>query len=169
MEEVIGWDCKKNGPKMRKVGKNDVRVKGFFGDVYALSYAIEEQGRKTLHVHMTLWIEGFKELQSQYFFGNKGQKKMAEKVIKAYSEHVASTALFPEERREAVAAFDHDCTVSKGKRKAPTVVNEQNLRHLRNRRAYKETGGVVSVCEHCQKQWTHENMIIDFPRNSEKI
>ena len=28
MEEVIGWDCKKNGPKMRKVGKNDVRVEG---------------------------------------------------------------------------------------------------------------------------------------------
>ena len=162
MEEVIGWDMKKNKPKMKKVGKNEVRVKGYFGDVFALSFAIEEQGRKTLHVHMTLWIEGFKQLQSQYFFGNKSEKKNAKEVICAYSEHVASTALFPEDGRKTVKAFDHVCSVEKKKRKPPVVVNDQALRHLRNRRAHKETGGVVCICDHCNKQWTYENMMIDF-------
>ena len=75
MEEVIGWNCRDNVPYTCKRNGKDVRVQGYFGPVSAVSYAVEEQGRKTLHVHMTLWIDEFKDVQSKFFFGGLVAKK----------------------------------------------------------------------------------------------
>ena len=66
MEEVIGWDMK-NGRSTEKMG--------LFGDCQALSLAVEEQGRKTLHVHMTLYIEGYEKLRQEIFSRNGNPAK----------------------------------------------------------------------------------------------
>ena len=51
MEDIIGWDTKEN---------KATREAGLFGTPEAVICAFEEQGRKTIHVHMTLWLKGFK-------------------------------------------------------------------------------------------------------------
>ena len=61
LEQVVGWDTRSD---------ESFKEGGFFGIVDGPSHAIEEQGRKTLHVHMTLWIRGHQDLQRQVFFGN---------------------------------------------------------------------------------------------------
>ncbi|KAG7352449.1 hypothetical protein IV203_008497 [Nitzschia inconspicua] len=53
VEEILGWDRKNN---CNKVGY------GLFGDLDAWSFAVEEQGRKTLHAHFLLWVKGYNEL-----------------------------------------------------------------------------------------------------------
>ena len=169
LEEVIGWDRKRNKPMYKKVGKEEVRVKGYFGDVFAMSFAVEEQGRKTLHVHMTLWIEGFKRLQDMYFFAGKTKKNKAKHEIQHYTEHVGSTSFFPDNDKQAIKAFDHTCTVPLNKRKAPVTVDDQGLRNLRNKRGYKDSNGIFASCRHCPKNWTYEGMIIDYLENMEGL
>ena len=171
MEEVIGWDLKRNAPMVKKVGQKQVKVKGHFGDVEALSFAVEEQGRKTLHVHMTLWVEGFKAIQSKYFFGNKTQKRDATNALRDYTEHISSTSFFPDNVKKARTLFDHDCSVDKKDRRAPRVIDEDQLRILRNRKGHKDTGGVFATCpeEHCDKDWSCEELMIDYLKRSKEL
>ena len=164
MEEVIGWDLKTNAPRCKKVKKEKVRVKGYFGDVHALSFAVEEQGRKTLHVHMTLWIDGFKTVQSDYFFGNATKKKEAKAKLIKCTEHISSTSMFPDDDKKALKIFDHNCEVPLIHRQPPRVIGDDKLRILRNRKGYKDLKGVFANCPHsnCNKDWTYENMLIDY-------
>ena len=157
----VPYTCKRNG--------KDVKVQGYFGPVSAVSYAVEEQGRKTLHVHMTLWIDEFKDVQSKFFFGGLVAKKKAEAMIKRYAEHVGSTSLFPEDSKDQIKAFDHDCKVPKSKRKPPMTLNDQHLRNMRNKRWYKESGGTFAMCPHCQHTWTYEDLMVDYLEKYENI
>lgn len=72
-EEVIGWNLDKNCP---------TEESGYYGTPYAYSLAVEEQGRKPLHGHMTIWIKGYKEVQKDYFIGKKKEKQTAERDLK---------------------------------------------------------------------------------------
>ena len=58
LEEVVGWSIRKD---------ESTGVPELFGSCKALVFAIEEQGRKTLHVHMTIWIDQYKKLQRECF------------------------------------------------------------------------------------------------------
>jgi hypothetical protein len=55
-KDVIGWDKKEN----IATSVNG----GIFGKVNAVSMAIQEQGRRTLHAHILLWVEELKEMRS---------------------------------------------------------------------------------------------------------
>ena len=46
LEHVVGWDFKSKAPK---------KPAGLFGPVNAWAYAVETQGRGTLHAHFLLW------------------------------------------------------------------------------------------------------------------
>ena len=100
LSEVIGWDMKNNCAN----GKE-----GFFGIPEALSFAMQEQGRKTLHVHMSIWIRAYKEMKKQLSFGNMREKREAKGVLQAYREHICSTSLFPSEFDAVKKSFDHNC------------------------------------------------------------
>ena len=60
--EVVGWDMKNNTATPHE---------GFFGRPQGLSFACEEQGRKTLHVHMSIWLDMIRQWQDGMFFGNR--------------------------------------------------------------------------------------------------
>ena len=53
IEDLIGWDT-----STRENKKNF----GLFGDIDAWTYAVEEQGRKTLHAHFLLWVTGYNDM-----------------------------------------------------------------------------------------------------------
>ena len=160
-EEVIGWDLKRNQP---------TDTPGFFGPIYALSFAVEEQGRKTLHGHMSLWIEGYRDIQHQVFFGESDKnKRHAKRILGKYHEHIATTELFPSNNRTLQKAWDHDCQVPQSDRRLPDVVCPQSLRILRNRHGHRDTKGVFATCRHCPKEWTYEDMVCDYLVNVEGI
>lgn len=103
-EEVVGWDMWHNQPAEKP---------GLFGKGHAFSPSVEEQGRKTLHGHMILWIEGHRKSQKDLFFGNKNLKKNAPGEFIKFCDHCAMTELFKGSAMWCSKAFDHKgCTVS---------------------------------------------------------
>ena len=159
-EEVIGWS------RRRKCATDEP---GLFGKCLAMSGAFEEQGRKTVHGHMTLHIEGYREMQKNLFFGEKDAKRRADKVLSRYHETLTSNKLFPTCTRDLRDMFDHDCIRQKNDQDLPEVVPEQVLRELRHKEGYNHHGGRLVYCPHCGKEWTYEDMIRDFLRKNEGI
>ena len=160
LSEVIGWDRKNNCAN----GKE-----GFFGIPEALSFAVEEQGRKTLHVHMSIWIRAYKELKKRLFFGSVHEKRDAKGALQAYSEHICSTSLFPSEFDAVKKSFDHDCVKPLRRRGVPVVVPDQQLRNLRYRQGYKDSEGLFAYCPDCDKKWTYEQLVNDHVRKTEVV
>lgn len=150
MEEVVGWDIRRNCPTDRA---------GLFGVCNALALAMEEQGRLTVHVHMSIWIQGFIQLRKQLFFGTRQEQRDASSVIPAYSEHIMNTELIGAlKKRDATKAFDHVCSVPSSERPVPDVIADQSLRDLRHRLAYKEDSTFAS-CSMCDKSYTYEDLV----------
>ena len=162
LEEVLCWDIENDEPIQGK--------QGLFGDLGGVAFAVEEQGRKTLHVHFILWILGYQGLQKALFFGNEKDKKDAEGTAQKYYDHLASTKLFPTVASELLKAFDHeDCPVKKKDRQPPTVVANQELRYLRYKKGYEYLKGEFASCPHCTKVWTYEQLITDYIQQGEGI
>ena len=55
IEHLIGWDSTKGINKENH---------GIFGDVHGYCHADEEQGRKTLHAHILIWVKEFNDLMN---------------------------------------------------------------------------------------------------------
>ena len=157
MEEVIGWDMAENKPMDRA---------GFFGFVEALIAAMEEQGRFTLHTHMTIYVRKYKQLQKDLFFGDPATQRRAENVFGKICDHVSTTELFPTTHRDMITAFDHHCSVPKRCRTVPQVVDNQSLRNLRNIYGYNDCEGVFAKCQHCPQTWTYEDLVGDYVKNT---
>ena len=159
VEEVIGWDMRTN----RSTGKV-----GFFGVCEALSIAFEEQGRKSIHGHITIHIRGVHTIQEKIFFGNVNEKKLASKVLTKYHEHFVTTNLFNNNNNINTLrkSFEHECqVVDKYKRKLPTVVENDELRMLRHKLGYVQCGGRFAFCSHCNKKWTYEDLVNKYVRH----
>lgn len=161
--DVIGWDMDKCEPT-EKIG--------IFGRCIAVALAVEEQGRKTLHGHYTIWIEGYNEMLDKVHNGPRVmQRREAEKEVCEYVNHANTTKLFhTANQRELQEAFDHSCkeTISR-KRKLPDVVEFQQLRNLRHRHGFRETMGKFASCQHCGKTWTYEELLADFLMKGKNI
>ena len=162
VDEVIGWDTDGNCPN----GKD-----GLFGKVKAMAYAVEEQGRKTLHAHFIIWIEEYDELQKMMFFGDSVTKRDANSTAMQYFDHLASTEMLPNDKRELQKAFDHEgCSVDHHKnRDLPTVPDEQGLRDLRHKLGYEFHKGEFASCPHCEKKWTYEELMTTFLQNARNL
>lgn len=151
-EEVIGWDMKNHKPTDQA---------GYFGDVIALCLAIEEQARKTLHGHFTIWIEGFRALQKKLFFPkNKYEKSNVKKKLVEYHRRLCSTRMFDAPPKELIRAFEHNCSHKHDStRSLPIVVEDQALRNLRHRKGYDVCKGLFAYCPHCEHPWTYEQLL----------
>ena len=155
IEEVIGWNMRKNEPS---------KLPGLFGLCHALSIAFEEQGRTTVHAHGSAWYKKLRRMQNRMFFAKAAaERKTIAKVLEDFHERVVSTSLFEtnwdQDRWTWRQAFDHKCTVEKEKRAKPVVVNEQQLRNLRHKLAHAETNGTFAMCPHCNKGFTNEALL----------
>ena len=142
-----------------------------FGHTKAVSLAIEEQNRKTLHGHMQIWIKGYQELRQKMFFGNFSEQRKAKATIVEYHQRIASTSMFSETSTYKLSSiFDHKCSHdNKYTRMLPLVVSDQVLRDLQHRKGYKAHGGKFASCIHCRAQWTNEQMVCSYLSNTNKI
>ena len=166
MEEVVGWDASKNRATERK---------GLFGDCFACTFAVEEQGRKSLHVHILIWTEQLKVQFELLNSSNARDRKNGAKLIAETFDSVASTKFFEpsteaNHRAELLRATEHKCDVSERKRKLPDLVGEQQLRNLRHKDGFNAVRGVFATCPHCiSGQFTNEELIESYLMKGKKI
>ena len=139
LEEVIGWDVKKN----RATGKP-----GLFGIPIAYGGAIEEQGRTTLHVHLIIWIQGFDSYLDSINHPNERVRFHARRHICEQLDNGVSTSLIKlsrsSQKRKANepstrTLFKHECCEQHRQRKYPKLVEKQQLRNLRHKDCAKKT------------------------------
>jgi hypothetical protein len=155
MEEVIGWDMRKNW----STGKP-----GLFGICIAVSLAFEEQSRTTVHSHGTAWMEKLREKQHETFFGNYQEKREATALLSRFHECVTTTSLM--ETDLVRTACNHPCVVKNiSDRSQPEVVPDQQLRILRHKKGYQALEGVFVKCPHCSKGFTNETLLNDYIHN----
>ena len=170
MEEVVGWNCKENKTTGRE---------GLFGHCFGCTYAVEEQGRKSLHVHILIWSVKLKAQFDLLKSNDRETRRKAAGTIQTMFDHVASTELFPSasensSRLELLRATKHNCEMmgvdSTNQRQLPVVVGEQQLRNLRHKDGHTSVRGVFATCPHCiSGQFTHEELVEGYLINGKKV
>jgi PIF1-like helicase/Helitron helicase-like domain at N-terminus len=115
---------------------------GLFGKLDAYALAVEEQGRKTLHAHILVYIAGWNELLKALHSPRQRVRKAAEKEIIAFVDSVLSTKLLPQ------APPIQGCFNCKAAfLEFPT---DQELRNLRHRVGSRVAKGVIAKCPACK-------------------
>ena len=79
LEVLFGWDPKTGTGR-----------KGIFGKLLAFAVGHEEQGRKTLHSHWTLWIRGFEIIKRYLFAKDLALRKKSRDMYLKYINEVMS-------------------------------------------------------------------------------
>jgi Helitron helicase-like domain at N-terminus/PIF1-like helicase len=164
IREVIGWDEKKN---MQLLGEN-----GLFGDVAAFSLSVEEQGRRTLHAHILLWVTDLNKTREGLFSTTKRAQEYATTKIVKVIDSIASSKCFYNDTptlhiSRRCNAFPHECTVvATNTREPPVIVSDQELRYLRCKR---KQDSFLSYCTHCTKTWNSTDFLSSYLSNTIKI
>ena len=163
IEEVIGWDLKKN--EARPEG-------GLFGIPLAFTASTEEQGRKTLHTHFLIWLKEFQKRREKLYSESTREQKAAEKDLCDFLDGIASCSLFDQSkygRCQPSTAFPHECLVEPRFRKLPVVVSDQELRYLRHQLGEQHYRGRFADCPHCGHRWTNEELVQSYLIHGAKI
>ena len=106
------------------VGDNDMK-EGIFGKLDAYGLAVEEQGRKTLHAHILIYIRGWNDHLKALQSGIARVRKEAAEKLQAEVDAVMSTQLVPAE-----GAPINACPVCKeGSLEFADAQRLRNLRH----------------------------------------
>ena len=71
--------------------KSPTKNKGIFGEVEAYCAAIEEQGRKTLHTHILIWLKSWSNIMDAISDPNRTQE--VEDIFTKYVDQITSTRL----------------------------------------------------------------------------
>jgi ATP-dependent DNA helicase PIF1 len=168
LEEVIGWDVEKDEPREN--------FEGMLGPVEAFIISVEEQGRKTLHAHIQVWVKKMTELRDKLHSTNKPEAQDAtRKIVRAVDKVSSTSFMFAETAakhlsQECAKAFPHACTASNPrKRRAPEVVDDQKLRNLRHRVGQHGHGGHFAKCPHCTMTWTNTEFVESYLKHYIKV
>jgi hypothetical protein len=141
IDTVIGWDK-----------KTDKGKKGLFGTPDAYTGTIEEQGRKSLHVHFQIWIKVIYDARTDLHSTNRNTERAAiDFICKEAARTMGSVFFFnkndvPVGRLRNQYNFPHDCTLRSNRRKHPVVVDAQHLRELRYKCGNDITGTMFATC-----------------------
>lgn len=150
IEDLIGWDLKKK----RANGRN-----GVFGKVLAVSEGCEEQGRKTLHSHLQIWIEGFNDIRRNLFHENLDVRMAAHATLINFLKHIMSSSYFEEAVNEQDITSNISCDCMPGAPISLSTVSLQNIRDMRHQNLCGEHRGVTSVCSHCAKSYSTTDIL----------
>ena len=84
VDKLFNWDAK----------NQKARGPGIFGTVVAFAPADEEQGRKTFHRHMQVWIKDVNQnLRRDLFHENFAERQAARKKFQEYVDKILSASL----------------------------------------------------------------------------
>jgi hypothetical protein len=160
IDHVLGWD---------RENKTSKEQGGAFGKLKAWSTAVEEQGRKTLHHHWILWVEGWSDLMKCMHAQDEPTRKTASIALQKYVDTVLSTKLFgtSECEQEAILkvhACAHKCTDSAAVGKVEMCSN-QELRHLRYKYGQSDLGeDFILHCKTCGVKMKMQTLVNNVVR-----
>ena len=160
LEEIVGVD----------IETKQVIKEGYFGLVEAVMVTVEEQGRKTLHAHILLWIKRIRDnLKAvQDTSSKKTVRNNAKAHISRYFDKISSTNLTGDCAPAVLRTmFKHDCTGPCAD--IPTSASDQQLRNLRHKVGCAATNYEFAHCATCLKTWTHEEIVELFLREGINI
>ncbi|KAG7365075.1 PIF1-like helicase [Nitzschia inconspicua] len=150
VEHILGWDLNKN---INKPGY------GFFGDLDGWTYAVEEQGRKTLHAHFLLWIKGWGKLRSGLGTA-KGHEEYVKQVSK-YADRVMCTRLHGSSSRLVPKVCHNDCSNTVEGTEGYQKCTTQDLRKLRTKQGETSLGAKkILFCSVCKASLSSEDVTL---------
>ena len=167
LEEVVGWDLEK--------GKSREDKPGLFGVAQAFTATVEEQGRRTLHTHIQVWLKQFNEVREALHSQERHVERSAIREICQFVDDVSSSALFcfdtgNEKKCEVAKAFPHDCSVSrKSHRRIPVIVDDQCLRNLRQKKGTSDNDEVLAYCPECYTGWSSDELVESYLIHGQNI
>jgi Helitron helicase-like domain at N-terminus/PIF1-like helicase len=161
IKDVLRWDKTKNVP----IGN----IPSIFGKIDALSVSVEEQGRRTLHAHLLLWVGELNRTRNKMYSCTEHTMREAAKIIINKVDDLCSSKMFfngdivPRRATTLNRTFPHVCSQNDYQQQHyPTSVPDQQLRNLRCRQPHSKT---AFVCETCQSQWTSTGMVTSYLKN----
>ena len=139
---LIGWDEteQKNKPCF-----------GIFGDISGWCYAVEEQGRKTLHAHFLLWVKDWAKLLNG--LSDESLRDTFKKQMEKYVSAVSSAELHGNDCQPV-------CTNDGCSGSVLEHCSAQDLRNLRTRAGKTAFGGKqIMKCGTCDKGYSSEDLV----------
>ena len=97
IEAVFGWNIAKG---------ESYEEGGFFGKTIAFVGAVEEQGRKSLHIHFAIFLDKWNEIMDKYGNAeiNEETQRDIQQQLAMWFEKIGSTELMPDD-------YQHRCKV----------------------------------------------------------
>ena len=165
-KEVIGWD--------KTLSESYTSIGGIFGKVDALTMSVEEQGRRTLHAHILIWVSTVNKDRSDLYSIFRRKRRKAFRVLINSIDKLCSTKFIfngneTHRREEALnTAFPHNCfETEQNNLSYPIVKSDQELRNLRCKRPHNET---AFKCNNmCETQWTSKQIVTSYLQNYIKV
>ena len=130
IREVIGWDDDHH---------QSTKEGGVFGIPRAYIVAVEEQGRRTLHGHIQIWVNDYNFYRDAFCDEDRDTAREAKRIVCGITDkNAASCSLvgdFTSDTKRRLLTkngiFHHDCSVELKYRQWPRVVDHQSLRDMR--------------------------------------
>ena len=123
---------------------------GAFGKILAFYEAVEEQARKTLHVHFIVWLQDWNELLSRLYSDESDTRLLAGQELGKFVDKVMSNKLHGNDTK--VEKFDHDC-----ESKDIEFCEFQDLRNLRHKKGQSKLHGYnIAKCKTCETKFDSE-------------
>jgi Helitron helicase-like domain at N-terminus len=158
---ALNWDKNKNRPL-----SNEPTV---FGKISAKMATIEEQGRRSLHVHMLIWNSYFNKLRDDLFEPETTQRhRSAKQIVLQKLDEVCSTKCYFHDlaanasRQTICNTFPHECRSESDNICTLTVVENQQLRNLRLKKPDCDS---VLFCQLCNKTWSQKEIVTLYLQN----
>jgi PIF1-like helicase/Helitron helicase-like domain at N-terminus len=147
IRHVLGWDT---------ITKQSHH--GAFGKIDAFYGAVEEQARKTLHVHFIVWLEDWNELLNRLYSGDDQIRNEAALELGRYIEKTLSCKLNGKDC--AIEEYQHTCNES-----AEVDIDFCQLQDLRNLRAKKGKSSFgdrnIAKCRICGVKFSSETIALN--------
>ena len=144
--ELLGWDPVKNCSNGR----------GIFGKCIAILRADEEQGRKTLHAHMLVWLEDFAGLCDLLFDDDEEKRENSREAIREFVDmHFQSDYSYDDSLEVICQKCCHHGTI----RELFSEADLQILRDCRNKHLSEEIQGKILKCNQCSQNGQEETTI----------
>ena len=148
--DILGWDEKKRCP---------FPYGGAFGDIDGFSGAVEEQGRKTLHAHMLVFIKALSEMLLALQKNAPGTVRhiLLKTKLRKYIDNIMSTRLHRNPIKCQVS-FKHECSTRFGA--PPQPVKPEVLRANRHKRGCVAIQGAITTCPKCDLKHSSEGHML---------
>jgi hypothetical protein len=150
ISDILGWD---------EENRCSFSYGGAFGVIDAFSGAVEEQGRKTLHAHMLVFIKDLSGLLLglQKLSPNTHRHTKLKAELRSYIDNIMSTHLH-RPTTKCNLSFKHDCSTRRTS--PPQPVEPEVLRANRHKRGCVAIKGSITVCPKCGlKHSSEEHML----------